>query len=362
MIKEIINNPNNRYGRFFLSLEADDGTDASEDTIVDDGKDVIKFNTKIISVKNTKPRTKLYTAGEDEMNNYLNSPDSVDDNLYNGETGEELPSEDNTELDADIPDTTDIGSDDNGDVSMDTNQDMTTDANTDVNPEVNTDGSVDTSVDDSTNPTVTIDGNEVTANPTPDQADPDAPMTDPLVQSIDDTNTEINGDQANMDVSTGDAGDVNAEINTDAPMTDDLNMDAGMDPNAASMTDDGSMGDPNAAGQAKRGPGIEYDSTRKYILFKKYINLCDAIKDYSEKLNRLTNDDYNTNQIYKVAINKLQEIYDVTYDFVIMKFELSSYIQSLLFYQERISNIYRIFDFVKSSVDTVNKKYKNKAK
>ena len=100
----------------------------------------------------------------------------------------------------------------------------------------------------------------------------------------------------------------------------------------------------------KKGPGLEYDSTRKYILFENFISLNNAIENYISKLENVISDDYENNKIVKTSIDKLREIQELCESYMTMKFEVSGYIQSLLFYQNLIVMIQLVFDsFSKAS-------------
>ena len=288
----------NTYGKYFLSLEADDELNDDEN---------IKFNTKIITVKPTKRRSDLYKIGDD----YLSSDEP-----------EKLPEEENPNenINHDEP-------------SMD---DM--DDTSDVPPE---EGAPEEPTEVNTN------------EPVMDE--------DPLVQQVNSTNAEINNENPQEQpteepmVDTGDT-----EVNTDEPVMDEepLPDEGGEVPPEEGAPEEASV-DPNAQ-PVKRGPGIEYDSTRRYILFNKYIDLCNSIKTYTERLSANQVDDEDLYRINNLAIKKLNEIYDVTYDYILMKFELSSYVQSLLFFQERIVNISKVFDLIKEANLAYQKKMKKK--
>ena len=56
------------------------------------------------------------------------------------------------------------------------------------------------------------------------------------------------------------------------------------------------------------------------------------------------------------CFNKLREIKDLTYDFMMIKFELSSYVQSLLFYQNLIVSVQLVFNLIKKAKEKDNKK------
>ena len=100
----------------------------------------------------------------------------------------------------------------------------------------------------------------------------------------------------------------------------------------------------------QKGPGLEYDSTRKYMLFINYSVLLTAIDNYINKLENMTNDDINFNVTIKTVTDKLREIRSLCYDYMTIKFELSSYFQSLLFYQNIIVLIQLSFNLLDKAV------------
>ena len=169
------------------------------------------------------------------------------------------------------------------------------------------------------------------------------PETDDVEPESDDNFNNQNAD-TQPETSDDNADDVQ-------PDTDFNNQDDNGDVQPA--TDDGSQSDGN---QNSKGPGLEYDSTRKYNLFKEYMSLYNALDNYVSKLEDSISDNLPMNQVIKVAVNKLREIKDLTYDFMMIKFELSSYVQSLLFYQNLIVSVQLVFNLIKKAKEKDNKK------
>ena len=213
---------------------------------------------------------------------------------------------------------------------------------------------------------------EVTVEPEDDETDI-VPETDDMdvVPEEDDVTPEVDDVEPEMDDVTPETDDVEPESddnfndqNADTqpetsddnaddvqPDTDFNNQDDNGDVQPA--TDDGSQSDGN---QNSKGPGLEYDSTRKYNLFKEYMSLYNALDNYVSKLEDSISDNLPMNQVIKVAVNKLREIKDLTYDFMMIKFELSSYVQSLLFYQNLIVSVQLVFNLIKKAKEKDNKK------
>ena len=196
------------------------------------------------------------------------------------------------------------------------------------------------------------------AEPTPtddtgtEQAPVETPTDAPADQPVDDTGGEVTPpteDTGEAPTEPAPEGDINAGGETPAegedapaeePVEDDTNfndMDGGGDTTTSTTTSTDS-GD-----NEKKGPGVEYDSTRKYVLFKEFMSLYNAINNYITKLESVINDDIETNRTISEAANRLREIRDLTYDYMTMKYEISTYTQSLLFYQTLIVSVQMVF-------------------
>lgn len=285
MIHEIIINRENRYGRYFLSTEAEDEPE-------------IKSNTKVIEIKPNNRNRIDFTDGADDSEEYDNS--NQDENLNDTEGDSDTSDDSNTE-----PTVTD------GENPVETNQ-----VNDDVDISDDTDytNNGDSQMDNSNNgdDTQNTDDTELT--------------TDADEEPVTDDNTDFTDDSENP--------------------VDDQN--AGTTDGAEPPADDG---DPNA----KKGPGLEYDSTRKYSLFLNYEVLINALNNYITKLENNIGDDMNANKIIKTAVVKLREIKDLCYEYMIMKFEASTYIQSLLFYQNAIIMTQSVFDLLQKMNKYVKK-------
>lgn len=102
-------------------------------------------------------------------------------------------------------------------------------------------------------------------------------------------------------------------------------------------------------GNQKRGPGLEYDSVRKYNLYKEFARLRTAIDSYITKLESCISDDPESNHVIKICTTKFREMYDLITDYMMMKFELCTYIQNLLFYQRQIATVHLIFKLLEEA-------------
>lgn len=107
-------------------------------------------------------------------------------------------------------------------------------------------------------------------------------------------------------------------------------------------------------GNDEKGPGIEYDSTRKYILFNRFIDLITSLDNYINKLENSTTDDININRVIEIAIDKMRDIRSLAYDYTTIKYEASTYVQSLLFYNQLIVMTEMIFELLNKSSKKLN--------
>lgn len=146
------------------------------------------------------------------------------------------------------------------------------------------------------------------------------------------------GDEGGGDGDAG--GEEGGEDNEPDSDFDDLGQDV------SSTAADTDTDDEN---QDKKGPGLEYESTRKHVLFKEYISLYNALNNYISKLDNMINDDLELNRIISQANNRLKEIRTLVYDYMIIKYEISSYTQSLVFYQTIIVSVQMVFKLLQQA-------------
>lgn len=221
-----------------------------------------------------------------------------------------------------------------GDADLPIVDDPTQSTNINVTPDTNgeEDFTGTTDVPQSTNVAVTPDnGNgqeDYTAEPEP----------------VPDLNTEV--PPADNQQGAAPAPDDGANVdNTDYTQAPAGNQN---DPNAQQQPATPDANQDNANAQ-KRGPGLEYDSVRKYNLYKEFMKLRTAVDGYITKLEACISDDPRSNQVIKTATTKFRELYDLITDYMMMKYELCTYIQNLLFYQRQVATVQLIFALLKET-------------
>lgn len=280
----------NLYGRYFLASEADD--EETEEEVKPET--ATRRNVKVVTVKPNN-RSKQFAdvdIGEEET-----APETTTD-----DTGADEPvTDDNTDYSADDTENTPDTTPETGDVGGD-------------NQETGADDAPET-------------GDETDFSDTGD----DTNTTDDTSDAGDDTNADDAPE-------TGDDTDFTDAAGDETGIDDDSTTDAGGEDAANQGTSD-----------EKAKPGAEYDSTRKYNLFKEYMSLYNACNNYISKLENILKDDTLQNQIIRTSVNNLRDIKDIIYDYMTIKYPINSYIQSLLFYQKMKVSIQLIFSLLKNS-------------
>lgn len=173
----------------------------------------------------------------------------------------------------------------------------------------------------------------------------DVQSTQDVNQSSDDNPQSMDNSETSTEpIDSGDPGIEEDEINTDFGSDESEGMVD--DGNTENPGDENSSNDSNQEQNGDNGPGLEYDSTRKYVLFKEYMSLYNALENYISKLESIIKDDMEINQIIIRATNNLREIRDVCYDYMTMKYEISTYVQSLVMYQKLEVAVQMVFNLL----------------
>ena len=146
----------------------------------------------------------------------------------------------------------------------------------------------------------------------------DAPSTDNTEEE-----PEVNGDEEDAE-----AGDEPVMDDTDFG-TDDA--DAPEEGGDETTTDDAGEDD-NANGDENNNTNTD-EQIRKYVLYRKFLKLNKTLDSQCEILNTLVSDEIDVNQKYKKISNNLKELNKILSEYMIIKFQNASYIQSMLFYQ-----------------------------
>ena len=160
---------------------------------------------------------------------------------------------------------------------------------------------------------------------------------------IDDTNYTDTDEDMN-DSEFDDVGDDTGDEGADEPVIDDTNY---TDDTGDSTENDNSGDDANTdGGSGDDGTNNNNNSSankdeqmRKYVLYRKFMQLDKLLEHYSDVLNNSMSDEININKKYKRIANNLKKLNELLSEYMIIKFQTASYIQSMLFYQRVITSI-----------------------
>ena len=290
----------------------------------DDEAPTPKANTKVIKINPDDKRRTDYTQ-------YVPDPDANDD--VDSQTDE--PVDDTTNTTADVPEDTPV--DDTAGTEEPTvdEPDTTGDENL----------SEDTPQDETTPTETGDDSADGGTEPMIDETDYGAGETQDTPE-----NTNVPDETEETDVQTDDTDygtDTDADSGDTEPTTDDTDYtsdnDTGNGDTEADATDDTQ----NDADQQTGGLDDPNDKTHKFILFKKCISLESALSNYIQKLSGIMSDDLECNHIYKKITNNLKELDEMLHDYMTIKFESATYIQSMLFYQRLLASVGINLDMLK---------------
>lgn len=195
---------------------------------------------------------------------------------------------------------------------------------------------------------------DVSTDSTDYDKEPDASETTADTESYDTTNNTDDmtaDDGSDIDYTqTGEADNTDDDTSVDAPDTDgdeDFAPSSNEESDSSNNTD--TTPDTNTSTVNKiNAPGVELDSTRKYNLYKEFMSLYNACDNYIAKLENILRNDYDENQIIRIVVNNLREIKDIVADYMTIRFQINTYVQSLLFYQKMIVAVQLVFNLLKS--------------
>lgn len=158
-------------------------------------------------------------------------------------------------------------------------------------------------------------------------------------EGMDDITVDDGGEDVDVDDTQGDTGDTGDGGNG----TDDIVVDDNEDV----PTDDGDAGgdqgteeqpdDTSGDGDENGGQEDQQEKIHKQNLFKRFITLHTSIENYSHKLSSIIGVDSDTHKMISEVSEKLNQLGDMLYDYMILKFKKSTYLESMLFYQRTVA-------------------------
>ena len=170
---------------------------------------------------------------------------------------------------------------------------------------------------------------------------------------------DMNIDEPTMDDTDysddSDSGDDGSEdMGSDGPTMDDTdytdNSDGGDD--AADSSSDDSSSDDSGDSGSQASPD---EQARKYSLYRKFMKLNNLLESNTEVLSNAMFDDSEVNQKIKSVTSKLKETNRLLSEYMVVRFQTASYIQSMLFYQRVLAIININFNILQDLKKQINK-------
>lgn len=176
------------------------------------------------------------------------------------------------------------------------------------------------------------------------QADPNGPVAD---NSVVDPTTDVQPDATGA---------------VDGPDIEDQGTNLNFSDDAEGGGEGAPPSDPNTDGEQSSGHGIDFDSTRRYNLFKDFMALYTTTDGYIDKLENILSDDADRNYAVILATKKLREVKSLTKDYMLLRFESSTYTQNLLFYELMKTITMTTIVSLKKTKDSIDKEQATEAK
>lgn len=147
-----------------------------------------------------------------------------------------------------------------------------------------------------------------------------------------------------------DGGD---EQQTDAPTEND-GSDDNDSGDSAETTDDSSQEDSTANDNESSDDNDVAANVRKYNLYRDYLALFNSVNSYIEKLESSRPDSIESNIVINSVLNKFHRIKDSLYEYMTIKYGDSSYLASLMFFQQAVSAVRLCFSLIRNNKAFIN--------
>ena len=202
---------------------------------------------------------------------------------------------------------------------------------------------------------------DTTEEPSEDNSEEDVEATDYTDDGEDDEdNSEYNKDDneatdySDDEDAEEDSGELQEE--PDEEETDNQSDDTG-EAEATDYTDDGEAeggeegnGEDQEESEAEeQNPEAEDESYRKYDLFKDFINLKNTLNSYISTLGEMVGDNIEANIVITTVVNNLKDLSKMIHEFMLVKYDNTSYFQAMIFYKSCTTMIELNFDLLKNN-------------
>ena len=268
-----------------------------------DGDENVPKNRKIVTVKRKGGRRVDYTQGADLEPPEEETPDtSAEEPEAETDTADNGPTMDDTDY-------TDAGNDAPEDTGTDSEP-----AEGDASPNDNSDGEV----------------------------SDDMNIDEPTMDDTDYSDDSDSGDNSSEDMGSDEPTMDDTDYTDDSDGGDDATDSSSDDSSSDDSGDSGSQASPD-------------EQARKYSLYRKFMKLNNLLESNTEVLSNAMFDDSEVNQKIKSVTSKLKETNRLLSEYMVVRFQTASYIQSMLFYQRVLAIININFNILQDLKKQINK-------
>lgn len=161
---------------------------------------------------------------------------------------------------------------------------------------------------------------------------------DDIVLDDDMETEEPSGEEdAGDDVELDDEGDSADTSEGDGSGADDVVLDDSEIGDEEATADD--SGDEETVTAKDNNSDDVKEAVKKQRLYESFLSLHNCVKNYIDKMDRVVGIDDNFNKEYMSINERLKRLRGFLYDYMVIKFKGSSYVQSLLFYQRAVATV-----------------------
>ena len=250
----------------------------------------------------------------------LKVPDDNDSNYNDIEadmmnmSDEDLANTDASDLEADIePNVDDTEGDDSPDLSTD-------------DPSGDTGDDIDNNIDDDTG------GDLDASDPSDNEGDTQPNMGD---DGGDDSGAEPNTDEDGGDLATDDPNGGGDDSGGDG--NDDVEPNVDGDTDGGDGGSDGSGDDSGGDGDDKGGTDNTVDNQLKYAIYRNMLTLRENLTSYQDRLSKTSFYNMETQSVSRIVCDKLHNISEALFEFMVYKFKDSTYVGVATFYNKAMA-------------------------
>ena len=209
--------------------------------------------------------------------------------------------------------------------------------------------------------TTTTTGNDnANANDAANDTNDDAPANDPPANDTPEVPNQPTSAAEDNDVNDEDtAGDDNATDDEDTAgdegddAGDDTEDDGNAEDEGGDETADDTTDENNEGGEEGGDNPPDEDAVKKFSYYTSYLRLYNVIDTFVDKLQRVVRSTPISNAVVKVCVDKLTEIQDDLYDFMITKYADVPYYQVRNYFETSILAIQYVFELLRNNKVTM---------